>query len=156
MRGQVKIRNLLNDTEELFSFGALTDKAGARTFHISREGRQGDVMIASVQGITDRNQAEALKGIELYALAERLPEPPPGNWYHADLIGLSARLETGGSYGKVIAIHNFGAGDIVELQLPGGKTEMLPFNEPYVGRVSPELGQIVVRPPDYVEPEEKS
>lgn len=151
VRGQLKIRSLLSSPEELISLSPLTDKTGERTFHFSRQGIQEDVLIVSMQGVNDRNAAEALKGAELYAVSDRLPEPPPGQWYHADLIGLAAQLESGARYGVVSAVHNFGAGDIIEIEIGGNKTEMLPFKEPYVGRVHPPAGYIIVRPPEYIE-----
>ena len=126
-----------------------------KQFKIKLHGGTEQGLIASIEGITDRNQAELLRGIELYARAEARPDKKENSWYHGELVGLKAQLENGKSYGKVIAMHNFGAGDIIEIELAIGKTEMLPFKDSFVGKVNTQGGYMIVHPPEYLEVKEK-
>jgi 16S rRNA processing protein RimM len=101
--------------------------------------------------VNDRNEAEKLKGTILCAPESDLPEKPEDTWYYRELIGLDAMLGNGQKYGKIIAVHNFGAGDIIDIEKIDGSTEMLPFNEVFVGDVDMEKGTVIVFPPEYVE-----
>lgn len=150
VRGQVKIRSFTDKPKSLFKLGALSDSTGTKSYLLTFLGGTDDAMIASIEGITDRNAAERLKGTVLYAEASRLPKRKKNEFYHSELIGLSAILKNGEIYGKVIATHNFGAGDILEIELPGHKTEMIPFNSNFFGKVDTTGNSIVVMPPEYI------
>ena len=104
-----------------------------------------DHFVARVSGIADRNAAELLKNVKLYVPRERLPEPDEADeFYHADLVGLAVLDRDGNKLGTVIAIHNFGAGDVIEMAPDGGgKTELLPFDEFHVPVVDIAAGKIV-------------
>lgn len=147
VRGQVKIRSLTDNPEDLFSCGALSDAAGNQLFRVEKHAGSAPNFIVTFKGISDRNAAELLKGTTLFARAGSLPEKE--QMHHA-IIGLEAKLPDGKAYGRVAGVYNFGAGDIVEFELTNGKTEMLPLNENFLDIMT---DYIIVFPPDYVEPQ---
>lgn len=153
MRGQVKLRSLLADPDAIFDYPALFDPSGKREFKLTHRGGNPPVFIADVAGISDRNAAELLKNTALYVDAAELPEKADNEWYHAELVGLEARTPDGKTYGKVTGIFNFGAGDIIELKLADGSSEMLPFNNAFIGDIHADKGYLNVTPPEYVEGE---
>jgi len=155
VRGQVKIRCFTGNPENILSYQPLTDASGGRAFKLTRRGIQNKLIIASIDGINDRNEAELLKGTELFAPASALPAKTENQWSHDELTGLEARISDGRVYGRVIGLYNFGAGDILEIELAEGKTEMLPFKKPFVGNIRPDEGYLIVFPPEYVEAKEE-
>ena len=155
IRGHVKIRSFTENPESLLSCHPLTDATGNRPFKITRQGIKDSILIVSIEGIHDRNAAELLKGTALYALAPSSQEAEENKWPYDTLIGLEARGIDGTVYGKVIGVYNFGAGDIIEISLANGKTEMLPFKNAFVGDINVENGTLIVFPPDYAEANEE-
>lgn len=154
VKGQVKVKCFTEKPETLLTFKKLTDAAGKRSFTLKKQGVKNDLLIVSIEGIDDRNASELLKGTELFAPAPALKAAKTNEWTYAELTGLEARLGNGKMYGKIVGVYNFGAGDIIEIQLPDTTTEMLPFKDEFVGAVHVERGFLVVSPPDYVEAEE--
>lgn len=152
VRGQVKIHSFSETPEDLLRYGALTDASGKRRFILTRHGAKATQLIASIEGITDRNDAEKLRGTELWA-DESFQHYDENEFSYADLTGLKAVTQSGEEYGTIINIYNFGAGDVIELELANRKTEMLPFTSAFFGDVDIEAGRIIVIPPDYHEPE---
>ncbi len=116
--GEVKLKLFADDLKAFSTFngGALTLK--------SLRG-----VIARFGEITDRTSAEALRGTELTVPRAALPPLDEGEYYHADLIGLAATSDDGRSLGQVVAVENFGAGDVLEIERAGGKRFMVPMNE---------------------------
>ena len=105
-------------------------------------------MAARLSGITTREEAEALKGVRLYADRAKLPALDDDEYYHADLIGLTV-LDTGGTVvGRVTAVLNHGAGDLLEIQRPGKAAELLPFTRAIVPTVDLALGRIIADIPE--------
>ena len=105
-------------------------------------------VVARLKGIGDRTAAEALKGVELYVDRDRLPAAAEGEFYHADLIGLAAVDPEGRQIGEIVAVQNFGAGDLLEIRLAGsGKTELVPFTEATVPEVDIAAGRAMVAMP---------
>jgi 16S rRNA processing protein RimM len=100
-----------------------------------------------ITGIDDRNQAEALRGLRLHLPRSALPQTEAEEYYHADLIGLEAVLGDGTPVGRVRAIHNFGAGDTLEVTRPGAPPVMVPFTRAVVPIVEPAAGRLVLDPP---------
>lgn len=146
IRGEVKIRSFTDNAKSLDKYGPLEDKSGSRKFVLKVSGFAKDDLRAKITGVDDRNAAEALKGTELYVEREALPELPVEEFYHADLIGLDAKEASAGrKIGKVEALYNFGANDIIELRMENGKLEMLPFNKQYVPEVNIKDGCIIVQ-----------
>src|SRR5688572_20724642 len=152
IRGQVKIRSFTSTPEDIFTYSPLTDQSGVKRYDITLEGQAGMQFIAGITGIKDRNAAELLKGVKLYARTEALPAISKENqWLYTDLKGLEARLLDGNVYGRVVGVYNFGAGDIIDIEFPDGKTEMLPFHKDFIGDVQVDEGYMIVFPPEYLE-----
>jgi 16S rRNA processing protein RimM len=156
VRGEVRLWPFTQDPLAVASYGPLQSEDGTRTVEIEsvREGK--DHLIARLKGVTDRSAAEALRNVDLYVPRERLPEiDDEDTYYHSDLIGLDAVREDGTQIGTVHAIHNFGAGDVIEIvPLGSGETLMLPFTQSTVPRVDLAARQIVIVPPAEVEARE--
>ena len=147
-RGEVKLWSFTADPLAVADYGALESEDGKRVFEIETLRPAKDFLVARFAGIADRSAAEALRNLELYVARDRLPPPELDEFYHADLIGLAVMDARGESLGTVAAIHNFGAGDIIEVKPPlGGTTFMLPFTEAVVPVVDVAGGRIVVEPP---------
>lgn len=152
VRGQVKLKSFTQEPADVAAYGPLFDEAGARRFKVALSGVPKDgVFVARLDGVDDRNAAEALKGAKLYALRAALPEPAEEEFYYADLIGLRAETDDGELFGTVTAVHDFGAGDVLELRKADGRTAHLPFSRLAVPLVDVKGGRIVVRPPDEIE-----
>jgi 16S rRNA processing protein RimM len=137
-------------------YGPLETADGTRRFEIETRRAAQDNLVARIKGVSGRNAAEALTNIDLYVPRDRLP--PTGDddtYYHSDLIGLDAVSGDGTQIGTVHAIHNFGAGDVLEIMpLGSGETLLLPFNATTVPKVDLAAKQIVVVPPAVIEVKE--
>jgi 16S rRNA processing protein RimM len=146
LKGEVRIRSFTAEPEDVVAYGPVSDKAGKRRFDIHITGRVKGALVARIAGVGDRDAAEALKGTELYVPRSALPEPEVGTYYHADLLGLRVETEDGAELGRVKAVHNFGAGDLLEVAGKGSHGAMLPFT---AGVVTVDLrkGLITVAPP---------
>ena len=157
IRGEVKLKSFTENPEAIASYGPLATKTGG-TLEIEWLKPSKNGFIARIKGVSDRNQAEALRGTELRVDRKKLPEPDEEEFYYADLIGLRADTPDGDVYGKVIAVHDFGAGDLLEIQLDGSsKTELIAFTAEAVPPIEVANGRIVVAPPvaDEEEQEDK-
>jgi 16S rRNA processing protein RimM len=150
VRGEVRIRSFCAEPADIGAYGPLSDEGGTRLFTVrpSRVSTRGDV-IARIDGVADRTAAEALRGLRLYAARGTLPPAGPGEWYEDDLIGLAARGPDGRDWGAVLAVHDFGAGTVLELSGGvHGRSFMVPFSDAAVPAVDVEGGRITVDPPD--------
>ena len=149
VRGLVKVRSHMQVPEDLKALTTVTDKSGTRTLRLDVRGTNKGALLVHVDGIDDRDAAQALKGLELYVPRDTLPEPEDDEFYYADLIGLRVELEDGTEIGSVRAVHVFGAGDVIELdgKRPWGSV-MLPFDAETVPTVDMAAGRLVVRPPE--------
>ena len=145
VRGEVRLHSFTADPAAITSYGPLEGEDG-RVFEIEAMRPAKDHFVAKISGVADRNAAELLKNLKLYVPRVRLPVPDaPDEFYHADLIGLAVVDRAGEKLGTVVAIHNFGAGDLIEMNpASGGKTELLPFDEVHVPAVDIAAGKIVV------------
>lgn len=147
VRGEVRVSSHTADPLDLGAYGPLETEDGRR-LKVRKVRAAKNVVIASFEGITDRDQAEALKNRRLYVGRDRLPEPDEDEWYHADLIGLRAETAEGTMVGTVLAVQDFGGGDLLELKLAGSnRTAYLPFTRAVVPVVDVEGGRLVVDPP---------
>jgi 16S rRNA processing protein RimM len=146
VRGEVRLKPFTEDPLAVTRYGVLESEDGERRFEIEAVRPAKDMLVARLKGVTDRNAAEALKNIRLYVARAKLPKPNADEFYHADLVGLTAQKENGETVGTVKAIHNFGAGDLLEIEAASGATIMLPFNETTVPVVDVAGGRIVVEP----------
>lgn len=132
-------------------YGPLSTRDGARQLEVAQARVAKDHLIAALTGVTTREEAERLNGTELYVARDKLPETNEGEFYHADLIGLAAVDAAGTTLGTVAAIHNFGAGDIIEITPARGPTLMLPFTGAVVPTVDIAGGRVVIEIPDEID-----
>jgi 16S rRNA processing protein RimM len=151
VRGAVKLWTFTEDPLAVKQYGPLTTKDGARKFEVATAREAKGHLVATLKGIATREEAERLNGIELYIAREKLPATDDDEYYHADLIGLAAVNAAGEPIGRVTAIHNFGAGDIVEIAPPHGATMLLPFTNAVVPTVDLAAGRVVIVLPDEVD-----
>jgi len=136
VRGDVLVRTYTDAAEAIGSYGPLTDAdgGGAMKLRVLRVTAKG--VVARVAGVSDRNGAEAIAGTDLYVARAQLPAAEDGAFYHADLIGLAAIAPDGSDVGRIVGVHNFGAGDLIEVALGGSRrTELVPFTAQFVPEV---------------------
>lgn len=150
VRGAVRIKSFTAAPEAIGDYGVLEDESGARRFTLRVVGSaKGDgLVIAELSGVEDRDRAEALRGLRLFAPRAALPATGEDEFYHADLVGLAAVLEDGARLGEVVAVHDFGAGDVIEIARPEGQPVLVPFTKAVVPVVDIAGGRLVVAPPD--------
>jgi 16S rRNA processing protein RimM len=151
VRGAVKLWTFTEDPLAVKAYGPLLTKDGARQFELTSAREAKGHLVATLKGVSTREEAERLNGIELYIAREKLPDTDEDEYYHADLIGLAAVNAAGEPLGRVIAIHNFGAGDIIEIAPPSGSTLLLPFTNAVVPSVDLAGGRVVIELPDEIE-----
>jgi len=154
VRGAVKLWTFTEDPLAVKRYGPLSTKDGARQFEVTSAREVKDHLVATLKGITTREQAERLNGLELYVAREKLPTTDENEYYHADLIGLAAVTAQDERLGRVVAIHNFGAGDIIEIAPPAGATMLLPFSNAVVPTVDLAGGRVVIVLPGEIEGDE--
>lgn len=157
IRGEVRILSFTANPVDIAAYGPLATSRQGFTVTIGKVRPAGNMVIASLAGISDRTAAEKLNGVELFLPRSRLPEADgEDDFYHADLIGLAARTPDGMQLGEVIAVPNFGAGDLLEVRRPDGNTVFFAFTRQIVPEVNLGEGYLVVMPPAEVsgEPED--
>jgi 16S rRNA processing protein RimM len=147
--GEVRLKSFCADPTAIADYGPLYTEDGSRSFVVKLTRPVAGGLGARVTGIKTKEEADALRGTELYVDRTRLPSLPDDEFYHSDLIGLQA-VDTGGVIlGSVVAVHNHGAGDILEITGPGRKTAlMLPFTLAAVPTVDLAAGRVVVDLPE--------
>ncbi len=150
VRGAVKLWTFTADPFAVTRYGPLSTKDGARQFEVAQARVVKDHLVATLKGVSTRDEAERLNGLELYVAREKLPATDDDEYYHADLIGLSAVTTTNEPLGEVIAIHNFGAGDIIEIAPAAGTSIMLPFSNAVVPTVDLATGRVVIELPEEI------
>ncbi|MGO8799149.1 MAG: ribosome maturation factor RimM [Roseiarcus sp.] len=155
VRGELRVKSYTRDPAAIGRYGDLTDKAGARTFKIAAlRPLRDDMLVVRLAGVGSRLDAEKLAGVELFVAREQLPAPSDEEFYHDDLIGLEAVTRVGETLGRVVALHNFGAGDILEIApAAGGETLMLPFSKAVAVEIDLGKRRIVIVPPDEIDGE---
>jgi 16S rRNA processing protein RimM len=151
VRGAVKLWTFTEDPLAVKRYGPLATKDGARAFEVATAREAKGHLVATLKGVATREDAERLNGIELYIARDKLPATDADEYYHADLIGLAAVSSAGEPIGRVIAIHNFGAGDIIEIAPPHGTTMLLPFTNAVVPTVDLANDRVVVELPAEIE-----
>src|SRR5437879_2210852 len=156
VRGGVKLWTFTEDPLAVKTYGPLTTKDGARQFEVTHAREAKGHLVATLKGIATREEAERLNGVELYIARDKLPATDENEYYHADLIGLAAVNAANEPLGRVIAIHNFGAGDIIEIAPPQGATLLLPSTYAVVPSVDLEGGRVIIELPDEIEGDDSS
>lgn len=155
VKGAVRVKAFTDDAAAIGNYGPLAAKDG-RIFTIARLRLDKSVAIVSFAGVDGRDAAVALNGTDLYVARSVLPASDDADeFYHADLVGLAAVTRNGERLGTVIAVHDFGAGDMLEIEQETGqgrgKTLLLPFTKTAVPQIDPAGGRLVVVPPREVE-----
>ena len=147
--GEVRIKSFCTEPSDIATYGPLTTEDGKVEYRVTLTRPVAGGLGARVAGVTTREQADALRGVSLFVDRARLPSLPDDEFYHADLIGLEA-LDTGGAaVGKVTAVHNHGAGDILEISSTRHKSALLlPFTKAIVPNVDLSAGRLIVDLPE--------
>ncbi len=146
IKGELRVKTFTGDPLALADYGPLQARDG-RVFHILDIRPAGAVVVVRFKGVSDRNAAEALAGTELFVDRSVLPDDgEEDEFYHADLIGLEIRDDKGANIGKIVAVHNFGGGDILDVTLAGRKGVLIPFTQAAVPEVSIAEGFVRVDP----------
>lgn len=147
VRGHVKVKCFLENPTEFNKFSPYCDKRGEEVYRVKKVlSQKGDMLIISLEGVSDRNYAEQMRGTELFIPRSKLPALSEETFYHRDLIGLQVRSFQGVLLGDVHALYNFGAGDILEIKNLEGKLEMIPFTKDCVPEIHNEEGTLVLSP----------
>jgi 16S rRNA processing protein RimM len=157
VKGEVRIQSFTEDPMALVDYGPLATNRPGLTVTILSARTTTNVLVARLDGVNDRNAAEKLNGVELFVDRSLLPEPEDDDdFYHADLIGLHARLADGSEIGVVTAVPNYGAGDLLEIRDPrSGDTYLYPFTKTVVPEVRVAEGYLLIDPPIEAEPGEE-
>lgn len=154
VRGEVRVKSFCAEPEAIASYGPLWTEDGKRSFTMKITRGVPGGLAARLTGVSTKEEADALRGVALYADRSRLPRLPDDEFYHADLIGLVVTDTGGKRLGTVRAVHNHGAGDILEIHEPGRKAALLlPFTRAVVPTVDLAAGRIVADPPEDVQDE---
>jgi 16S rRNA processing protein RimM len=149
VKGEVRLKSFCTNPADIASYGPLFTEDGTRSFKVTLTRPVAGGLGARLSGVATKEQADALKGVSLYADREKLPPAADDEFYHADLIGLAAVDTGGGVLGTVRAIHNHGAGDLIEVLGPGMKAALLvPFTRAAVPTVDIAAGRIIVDLPE--------
>lgn len=147
VKGVVRVKPFTEQPEAVTAYAPVTDESGSRTFAMRYVGPAKGAVLVQIDGVRDRAGAEALKGVRLYVPRASLPEPEEEEFYHADLIGLSVVDAQGEELGRVRSVEDYGAGDILEVELTTGRAVMLPFTREVVPEVDLAGGCLVAVPP---------
>ncbi|WP_037372073.1 ribosome maturation factor RimM [Salipiger mucosus] len=149
VQGEVRLKSFTADPEAIADYVPLTDEDGTRSFEVQIVRPIKSGFAARLSEVRTKEDADALKGVRLFAPRDRLPALPDDEFYHADLIGLAVHDTGGALLGHVAAVHNHGATDLLELRLPGSsRTVLLPFTHAAVPTVDLTAGRIVADPPE--------
>ena len=150
VKGLVRVRSYTEDPAAISDYGDLSNAAGDRVYRLTVQGNgPKGTLLCRIDGIADRTAAAALRGQELYVARDRLPDTGDAEtFYHADLIGLAVETPGGEAVGRVAAVHNFGAGDVLEIERGDGSELIVPFTRAVVPTVDLGRRRIVAAVPD--------
>jgi len=148
VRGEVRLKSFCAEPADIATYGPLSTEDGSRSFTVTLTRPVKSGYGASLTGISSKEDADALRGTRLYAPRKALPNLPDDEYYHADLIGLTV-MDTGGvEIGRIVAVHNHGAGDLLEVKGAGlGSGVLMPFTAAIVPTVDLTAGRVIVDPP---------
>ncbi len=148
IHGEVRLWTYTEEPMAVAQYGPLETEDGTRSFEILSLRPAKGHLVARLRGVDDRDAAERLTNTKLFVPRERLPAPDEDEFYHADLIGLTAVDVKGNEIGKIAAVHNFGAGDLLEIAPSVGAAMLVPFTEAAVPAIDIKGGRVVVVPPE--------
>jgi 16S rRNA processing protein RimM len=159
LKGEVRLRSFTQSPMDVAKYGALI-APGGRQFEVASarpaSGASPNMLVVKLKGVSDRNAAEALTGTRLSVPYERLPPADAGEFYHADLVGLAAFSPAGEVLGTIVAVQNYGAGDLLEIEPSTGASILVPFTEAAVPEVDVAGGRVVAIPPVFDDKGEES
>jgi 16S rRNA processing protein RimM len=149
VRGEVRVKSFTGEPKAIGGYGVLTDNSGGRAFRFeSVRPLRDDMLVVRLAGVTTRDAAEALTGVEIFARRDQLPPPAADEFYYDDLVGLAAVTGDGAPLGRVVGLSNYGAGDVLEIApADGGETLLLPFSKAVATEIDFAGGRIVISPP---------
>lgn len=148
IRGFVKLKLFSDNPQSLTGGAPLCDSSGSRHFKLLSVQKHGNIWLAQIEGVGDRTAAEKLRGTRLHVPRSDLPDiKDKKTFYHADLIGMTAKYPDGKILGTVIAVANFGAGDLLDVKPPRGASFYVPFTDAIVPDVDVEKKELTVDPP---------
>ena len=149
VRGEVRLKSFCAEAADIAAYGPLTTEDGGRSFDVTLTRPVASGFAARLTGVMTKEAADGLRGQRLFAPRGALPSLPDDEFYHADLLGLSARDTGGAELGKIAAVLNHGAGDILELRGPALKGSVLvPFTRAIVPTVDLASGRVIIHPPE--------
>ncbi len=147
VRGEVRIACYTGDPYDIASYGPVSDEQGIRQFKIRPVRMAKTQLVARLEGVEDRNAAEALRGVTLYVPRSALPEPEEGEFYWEDLVGLQAATIDGEQLGAVLSVQDFGAGTMLEIGESPRSAILVPFTRDIVPLVDLDAGRLEIDPP---------
>jgi 16S rRNA processing protein RimM len=155
VRGEVRVKSFTAEPKAIAGYGDLTDGSGARAFRfVAARPLRDDMLVVRLAGVTTRDAAQALTGVEIFARRDQLPPPAADEFYYDDLVGLAAVTSEGAPLGRVLGLRNYGAGDILEIApADGGETLLMPFNKAVATAIDFAGARIVVDPPREIDGE---
>ncbi|MFI4984238.1 MAG: ribosome maturation factor RimM [Rickettsiales bacterium] len=146
VKGNVKVRSFTENLDDICHFSYVFDES-SKQYKVSLVSKRKDFIIAAIEGISNRNEAETLRNTMLYIKRSELPAVKSDQFYHTDLIGSEAKLEDGGFIGSVKNILNFGAGDIIEIyDVAAERTIYYPFSKQFVVNVNTDAKSLILKP----------
>jgi 16S rRNA processing protein RimM len=152
IKGEVLVKSYTGSPQDIAAYGPLADEQGRDELTIEHARTSNKGVIARISGVRDRTSAEALRGRALTVPREALPPAADGDYYHEDLVGLIAVTDDGTPFARVVAVQNFGAGDLLEILSEGMReTELIPFTDACVPLVDIAAGRITIRRPILVD-----
>jgi 16S rRNA processing protein RimM len=153
VRGEIRVKSLTGEPGAISAYGPLTNKGRTRSFAFeSLRPLKDDMLVARLAGVSTRDAAEALKGVEIFARRDQLPPPSEDEFYYDDLVGLDAVDAEGAPLGRVVSLMNHGAGDVLEIApVGGGETLLLPFTKGVARRIDFDDRRIIIELPREVE-----
>lgn len=146
IRGAVKIKTFTEYSEDLFEYKTLRDGSG-NIFKLKLFApKHNDLLVVTVNGVTDRDGAESLRGTQLYVDRSELPETDADEFYYEDLVGLIVEDSVGTVLGEVLAVQNYGAGDFFDIKTPDSEILTLPFTKEAVPEVRLDDRKLIINP----------
>ena len=151
IKGEVNVKTFLDNPKDLPNFKYIFDVSVNRTFKIlDVRGVKKDMVIVKIKGFDNRNKAEEIRGKKLYIDKSELPDTEEDEFYQKDIIGLKV-FENKKVIGKVLNVYNYGAGEMIEIELKNKQIEAIPFNDDYVKNIDLKKGNIEITLPEYIQ-----
>jgi 16S rRNA processing protein RimM len=149
IKGAVKVKSFTEDPMSVADFTVLYNKDASEEYALEVQSCSQNMLLAYIDGVNDRNEAEALKNKELFIYRDELEDPEDEEFYYEDLVGLRVKLQNGKEYGQIYSIQNYGAGDILEVKLKSdNKKVLMPFTKEIFPNINIKSGSVVIIPPD--------